>query len=313
MAKKSIKPTKKKTKKKGPGVPQRSVLQEGRDALQLMQESAPQLLALQQDFGPQYAKAEAATSLARAQAERDGVQQMGTSIRDAVVASSPEIAAATDQMQRQLANQGPSDIETELRRQAMADLSLGGSLSADEVRQVTQGSRAAWSSRGLGMSQPGAVEEVMARTGAANARRAQRQQFAAGVDTGSQQRQASDRAFTLNAGQAAAAMFDPYTRMYGRGGGSAQTGQYSGPQEFQPYLGSAANVAAGNQEVAANAALAKQSQDFQKWSLQQQLAAQKDSFAMNASLDARNNASNRSAGLMGAGIGVVGNVLASLI
>lgn len=312
MAKPSKKPVKK-TKKKGSGVPQRSVLQEGRDALQLMQESAPQLLALQQDFGPQYAQAEAATSVARAKAERDGVQQMGTSIRDAVVASSPEIAAATDQMQRQLANQGPSDIETELRRQAMQDLSLGGSLSADEVRQVTQGSRAAWSSRGLGMSQPGAVEEVMSRSAASDARRAQRQQFAAGVDTGTQQRQASDRAFTLNAGQAAVGMFDPYTRMYGRGGGSAQTGQYSGPQEFQPYLGAAGNVGAGNQEVASAAALAKQSQDFQKWSLQQQLAAQKDSFAMNASLDARNNASNRSAGLMGAGIGVVGNVLASLI
>ena len=312
MAKPSKKPVKK-TKKKGSGVPQRSVLQEGRDALQLMQESAPQLLALQQDFGPQYAQAEVGTSVARAKAERDGVQQMGTSIRDAVVASSPEIAAATDQMQRQLANQGPSDIETELRRQAMQDLSLGGSLSADEVRQVTQGSRAAWSSRGLGMSQPGAVEEVMSRSAASDARRAQRQQFAAGVDTGTQQRQASDRAFTLNAGQAAVGMFDPYTRMYGRGGGSAQTGQYSGPQEFQPYLGSAANVAAGNQEVNAAAAAAKQSQEYSKWSLQQQLAAQKDSFNMNAALDARTNASNRSGALMGAGIGVVGNVLASLI
>jgi hypothetical protein len=120
MAKKSKKPVKK-TKRKS-SVPQRSVLQEGRDALQLMQESAPQLLALQQDFGPQYAQAEAATSVARAQAEREGVSQMGTSIRDAVVASSPEIAAATGQMQRQLAEQGPSDIETELRRQAMEDL-----------------------------------------------------------------------------------------------------------------------------------------------------------------------------------------------
>ena len=163
------------------------------------------------------------------------------------------------------------------------------------------------------MSQPGAVEEVMARTGAANARRAQRQQFAAGVDTGSQQRQASDRAFTLNAGQAAAAMFDPYTRMYGRGGGSAQAGQYSGPQEFQPYLGASASVAADNQSAAEAAAAAANAQEFAKWTMKQQMAAEKENFRMNAAMDQRTNASNRRSGLIGSGIGVVGNILSSFI
>ena len=302
-----------KSKAKGPKAPQRNLVQEGRDAVQVMKESAPELLALQQEFGPQFARAEAATSLARSQAERDGVKEMGTSIRDAVMGASPEIADATNALGRQIREQGPSEIETELRRQALSELKLGGSLSADEVREVSQGSRAAWSARGLGQSQAGAVEEVLARTGAAEARKAGRRQFASAIDSQATARENADRAFTMNAGNTAMAWYDPYARMYGRGGASATTGAYSGPQNFEPYLGAAGNVGASNQEAATRMMLLSEQQKFGKWQLGQQLAAEKENFKWNAEITARNDARNRSGAMSGAAIAAGGAILAALI
>lgn len=228
--------------------PVRNPLQEGEQATQLMRQAYPGLYATQAEWNPQFAALEAQTGAARSAAETAAVRASGTSVRDAIRGASPEIAATGDALLSQLGQLGPSAIEGELTSQALADLRLGGALSPDEMREIVQGGRAADSARGLANGSASAAREVMNRAGAVSARRLQRQQAAAGVDALSQQRKAGDRSYVLNAGQQAMQFYDPYARIFGNGG-SAVSGQVSGPAAGQPYLASAASTAAGNQSA----------------------------------------------------------------
>lgn len=79
----------------------------------------------------------------------------------------------------------------QLERQASEDLALGGQLSNDEIRESAQGARAAWQARGLGTSAPASFQEVLNRVQFSNARKAERQTFAAGIENLGQQRRAS--------------------------------------------------------------------------------------------------------------------------
>ena len=81
-----------------------------------------------------------------------------------------------------LKKSGPTQIERELRRQAMADLVLGRSLSAEEVRDAQQSARAAFSARGLGTSMGSAAAEILNRDAAAQARESARRNFAAATN-----------------------------------------------------------------------------------------------------------------------------------
>lgn len=74
-------------------------------------------------------------------------------------------------------------ILQELERQAEADLALGGRLSDQEERAAIQASRAALSDRGMLMSTPAAVAEVLARDAASRERMDARRSFAAGVSS----------------------------------------------------------------------------------------------------------------------------------
>lgn len=231
--------------------PERDFLKEGRDAITVMKEAYPALYEVQSQYNPKFAQLEAQTAATRSAAEVAGVRASGTSIRDAIRGASPEIAASGDAMLRELGNTGPSDIESELKRQALDELRNGGSLSADETRQVQQGSRAAFTARGLGNGSPAAISEVMSRASAAEGRKSQRRAFAAGVDANAQQRTASDRSYVLNANAQAVAQYDPFQRIYGSGGSTA-SGTVGGPTQFGNYLGASGNAAAGNQQAAVN-------------------------------------------------------------
>lgn len=228
--------------------PMRNLLGEGRDALQLMREAYPSLYETQRAYNSKFAELEAQTGADRARAETAAVTASGTTVRDALRGASPEIAATGDALLAGIKGTGPSGIETELTNQALAELRMGGELSPDELRQVTQGSRAASSARGLGMGNAAAISEVMSRAGMAEARKGARRSFAAGVDANSQQRRASDNSYILNAGQAAMRDYDPYQRIYGRGGSQA-TGTVSGPSQFGNYLSASNNVGASNQDA----------------------------------------------------------------
>jgi hypothetical protein len=237
----------KKTKKIA--APQRSLLQEGRDALGLMNEAMPQLLANEQQYSPQFARAEAATAGARADAERGVMDSQYGALRQSMLSSSPELRAANSAMTSRLGELGPSGIETALAQQAQAELSLGGQLTNDQRREADQSVRAALSARGLAGGTSGAVAEVLNRQGASDARLQQRRQFAGGVDSMTQQRKSGDAAIANNSFNTLSAFWDPQQRLFGRGG-SAVSGQVSGPAAFNPFLSSASNVGAGNQNAA---------------------------------------------------------------
>jgi hypothetical protein len=246
MAIKPNKSTKKKTRKIA--APQRSLLQEGRDALGLMNEAMPQLLANEQQYSPQFARAEAATAGARAEAERGVMDSQYGALRQSMLSSSPELRAANSAMTSRLGELGPSGIETALAQQAQSELSLGGQLTNDQRREADQSVRAALSARGMAGGTAGAVSEVLNRQGMSDARLQQRRQFAGGVDSMIQQRKSGDAAVANNTFNTLSAFWDPQQRLFGRSG-SAVSGQVSGPNSFNPFLTSASNVGAGNQNA----------------------------------------------------------------
>jgi hypothetical protein len=169
-------------------------------------------------------------------------------MRQALLDTSPELAAGRDAMMKNLAERGASPMEQELMRQAETDLRLEGTLSADELRQAVQGSRAAFASRGMNGGRAAAVAEVMTRAGAANARKQQRQATAGQVLGMRQARLDSDTAAGINTSNTLASQWDPRL-VLGRGG-SAASGVVQGPQQFGQFSSLAASVGESN---AANA------------------------------------------------------------
>jgi hypothetical protein len=80
------------------------------------------------------------------------------------------------------AESGPTEIETELGRQAMNDLTLGRSLSAEQQREATQAARASMNQRGLGTSMATSAAEILNRDAMASQREADRRNFAASAN-----------------------------------------------------------------------------------------------------------------------------------
>ena len=287
--------------------PQRNLLQEGRDALTLMNEAGPQLVNWYKQYGPQFALAEEATARARGKAEIAGAQLLGPKIRAALLNASPTMKLADAAMQKQLKSMGPSAIETELTRQATEDLKLGGQLSADQLREVSQGSRAAFASRGLGRGMPAAVSEVMSRSNASDARKAQRQQAAGAIDAYTQNRVSNDRQYTTNALTTSAAIYDPFQRLYGHGG-SQQSGQIGANNLYAPYLGAAQNVGAGNQQAATQWGIAGMQESGQNARFGQQMAWDQYQFGQNMDYQRWASGQNRTNALLGGGLQLAGSL-----
>lgn len=92
----------------------------------------------------------------------------------------------------------PSAIRTELEKQAMAELSLGRSLSPEQERAATQSARLAYAARGLQDSGASLAAEVLNRDSYAGAREAGRRTFAANVHGLGMAESEADRGFSLN-------------------------------------------------------------------------------------------------------------------
>jgi hypothetical protein len=92
---------------------------------------------------------------------------------------------------------GPSAIESALQQQALADLSLGGTLSPEEQRLVRVQSRAAADARGRGFSNGALADEVLATDAARQNRLDSRRNFATGVNSTLRSGQAADRSYGL--------------------------------------------------------------------------------------------------------------------
>lgn len=87
-----------------------------------------------------------------------------------------------------------------LEQQAGNELALGGELSDDEARAITQDARASYAARGMGNSALAGFHEVLRRAGAATQRRRERQQNAAGIYELGLKRRAQDANVLQTAG-----------------------------------------------------------------------------------------------------------------
>jgi hypothetical protein len=201
---------------------------------------------------------------------------------------------------------GPSGIETELKRQGLAELKLGGQLSPEEQRGAQQAARAAWSARGMATGTPAAIAEVLNRQSFADARQAGRRAFAGGVDTMSTARRASDVAGTGNIFNTMGAFWDPQQRIFGRGG-SAVTGNVNMTGPYQPYLGAAGDVGQSNQQ--ATLGTNAMNQAAQQWDQQRMDTNWYTMF--NADETNRNAAAQRSASNTNAAIGAGAGALSA--
>jgi len=284
----------------------RNLIHEGRQGLQLMEEAAPRIVSLQEQFGGRYAEGEVKAAEARSAAETAAIGRQAPAFRETVLKASPEISAANAALMARLGELGPGEIEKEQERQALEELKLGGALTAEEQREASQAARAAWSARGLATSTPAAVGEVLNRVGATEARKAGRRAYASGVAAQGMARKASDAATANNSLNTLGSFWDPHNRIFGKAG-SQVSGQVYGPSSFGPYLQAANDVGSGNQR--AQLGLLQLDEEARQFDLG--LAWDQEAFGMNredslAAQSANNKAAKR-AGTMQAvstGLGI---------
>ena len=106
------------------------------------------------------------------------------------------------EIERQVGDIGQrTEISKELDAQALADLRLGGQLSPEEERAVQQSSREIFAARGMALSDPAAVAEVLARDSFARQRRGERQAFAGQRENVGFQMNQAERQYLLGSTQ----------------------------------------------------------------------------------------------------------------
>lgn len=250
-------------------------------------------------FQPRYAEVEAKTAARRFQAEADWARQLAPQVAE-LNAMSPQIGLADANFTRELEAAGPSEIENELNRQALAGLKLGGSLSHEQVRDSAQGARAAFAARGLENSTPAAAAEILQRDAYSRSLEADRRNFAFAADGLSNNRQQVDRSFALTAQQAARDITDVRAEIFGRGG-SQVSGVTSGTRftDMLPFVNSlySDNEATHRQNLANSAAvnLAQMSFGHDRKQLDTQLGFNANQAALNRELSREEFAANQSA------------------
>jgi len=220
---------------------QRSYAKELLDTMRAQKSIAPDLFSLEQQYQPKYAQLSTKTFLdQQAALPQFGAMNYGLyedlqrRQRQSDVGALP---GAGQFAQSYLDQLGVGGITREMTSQAESGLRMGQELSPEEQRAAQQSARAAYASRGTGLSDQAALAEVL-----------NRYQFG-------QQREAQRRAYALQAAQQAAALGSvPMSRYMGESGvGSAYTPAVSsygalvtggGPRLFNPesmYAGGIAN------------------------------------------------------------------------
>jgi len=145
----------------------------------------------------------------------------------------------------------PNRIEAELQRQAEEELSLGRSLSPEQMRNATQSARAAFAARGLGTSAGSSAAEILNRDAMGEQRLAERRGFAGSVNQMDLARRQRRLGLAVGYGD-----LDPYARAIGPAFqvGSATMGQ--GTQmigsTFNNSVQAAGNVESFNANMAMN-------------------------------------------------------------
>lgn len=231
-----------------------------------------------QEFAPQFAQAEAATAGARATAESDQVAQRWGDIYAGLKAAPGYGQSVQDWEARQAAG---SRIYGQIEANALADLARGGQLDPWQQREASQAARAAFQDRGLATGRSAALAEVLNRANLSEARRKERETYAAGVAGQAQ-------GWAGNNINVAASQLDPYSRMFGKGGSQA-TGALSSDGLFQSYGGVGASIYGANTQkeiamaqIEAQKDLFDKSQSYDKWATMYNAAASNRIANMNA-------------------------------
>jgi hypothetical protein len=264
-------------------------------------EAQPWLVKAQDEFGPKQAAAEAATAAARASGEAAGVASGYQSYYNSLM-SSGEYKQAAGQFSDRMASS--NKIFGMLDKQAADELALGGQLTGDEQREVGQATRAAWSDRGLATSGRSAIDEVLNRVAASNARKDARRAFAG-------QTAAQGTAIATQNMNVAASQFDPYQRMYGTGG-SDVTGTLGTDQLFSTYAGPMTDIYGADKSYAAAMAQIGSAEKMQKLGFKNDLAMTKLNAGYAQNIANTNASAARSAGTQGMWGSIIGGGLTGL-
>ena len=264
-------------------------------------EAQPWLVKAQETYGPKQAAAEALTAGARKGAESAQVTAQYPAYYKALTESSPEYGQAAAGFRDRMAS---SDrLYGQLEAQAADELALGGQLTGDEQREASQAARSAWNDRGLATSGRSAVDEVLARVGMSNARKAERRGFAA-------QTAAQGTALATQNMSVAASQFDPYMRMFGEGG-SQVTGTLGTDELFTPYATPAVDIYQSDKSYGAAMASLASAEKMQKLGFKQDDKMTKMNAKYSMQIADRNAQAAQAAsrtGLFGSGIGALGTL-----
>ena len=265
-------------------------------------EAQPWLLKAQEEYAGRFGAAEAQSAGARSSSEAGQVASRYPAYYQALMDASPEYAAAADGFQTQAA--GANRMYALLNQQAGDDLELGGALNADQQREASQGARAAWSARGMGSSGRSAIDEVLNRVAMSDQRKQQRQATAMQVAAGG----AAVASQNMNT---ASANFDPYARLFGKGGSQA-TGTLNSDGIFQPYAQTGSQLYSTNKnydaamaQIASQESMFKQGQKFDRWATLFNADQAKNIAGMN--MQAAKDAGQSS--MWGSAIGGIGSIL----
>lgn len=175
----------------GPDAPEmRNYAQETRDTLQAQIDLAPDLLASEQQFRPQYTKLNLDIArqslpdvLAMYEQSQPALSRIATAEQAARVGGEVGLVGqyAGDVTDLLRSAAGSKDLLAELTRQAEGDLALGGTLDPEARAELAQSVRSGQAARGFGTGMPDINEEALMTARESEARKAQRRGFASGV------------------------------------------------------------------------------------------------------------------------------------
>lgn len=158
--------------------------------------------ALSQLYPQLQAAQNAGTTSARAATLSD-LNSMGADYVKSLTGSSPLLSAAQSKLTNMVGTADQqSDLSKTLTSQALENLKLGSSLSDEQVRDATQGTRSGLASRGMAMGNNAIGAEILSRDSYGQGLQTQRQNTALNVENQNQSEKTAAQNFVLGANNA---------------------------------------------------------------------------------------------------------------
>ena len=148
------------------------------------------------DLLPQISKAQAGADKTAREANLSDLSALGTKYNQALAKSNPMFGRALSKINSLVNTAGTTDaLGQELNRRALSELKAGGKLTAEQLRDTTQGTRSAFADRGIAMSNSAMGAELLARDQYSRQRLAQAQAQAQQVELLNEARLSNTRGF----------------------------------------------------------------------------------------------------------------------